>query len=149
MNTQGPTTINIGNTTPTPLGVVWAAVSRKGLWALDYRVSRQEFIKTVRRRGPVDILEEKSQVNHVLKEILEFLEGDRTQFATPIDWTGMTEFQKKVRQTVMGRESGFSGSVDSDIIPRCHHSGKFPDAGSLLDDLSRCRALRLGSIYPR
>ena len=102
MNTQGPTTINIGTTTPTPLGVVWAAVSRKGLWALDYRVSRQEFIKLVRRRGPVEILEEKSQVIHVLKEILEFLEGDRTQFTTPINWTGMTEFQKKVRQTVMG-----------------------------------------------
>jgi methylated-DNA-[protein]-cysteine S-methyltransferase len=102
MNTHSPTTINIGNTTHTPLGIVWAAVSRKGFWALDYRVSREEFIKTVRRRGLVDVLEEESQLNHVLKEILEFLEGDRTQFTTPIDWTEMTEFQKKVRKAVMG-----------------------------------------------
>jgi methylated-DNA-[protein]-cysteine S-methyltransferase len=100
--TTSPTQIFIGSVSPTPLSVVWAAVSRKGLWALDYRVSRQEFIKLVRRRGPVEILEEKSQVIHVLNEILEFLEGDRNQFATPIDWTGMTEFQKKVRQAVMG-----------------------------------------------
>jgi O-6-methylguanine DNA methyltransferase len=100
MNTK-KNTISIGQTPHTPLGNIWVAASDAGLWALDYRVSRETFLKLVRRRGSVSVAENPSITAPLLQEIVEYLQGERQHFTTPIDWTGMTPFQVDVRKAVM------------------------------------------------
>ena len=102
IKTPSSTKTILGSVSPTPLGEVWAAVNQKGLWALEYQVSKAEFIQVCRQRGLVEIEEDEGRSFPILKEVREYLEGSRREFTTPIDWTGMTEFQVKVRRAVMG-----------------------------------------------
>lgn len=99
MNKQ--TAIYIGQTKDTPLGNVWVGINQGGLWALEYQVSREEFIKSVLQRGSVVIAENAALTAPVLQEITEYLGGRRTRFTIPIDWNGMSTFQVEVYQAVM------------------------------------------------
>lgn len=94
-------TIYIGQTKNTPLGNVWIGTSETGLWALDFRVSREIFLELVQRRGNTEIIDNPGITAPILQEISEYLKGTRTRFSTPIDWTGMTPFQIEVRKAVM------------------------------------------------
>ncbi|MBN2503332.1 MAG: methylated-DNA--[protein]-cysteine S-methyltransferase [Anaerolineales bacterium] len=94
-------TVWIGETAPTPLGVLWVAMSENGLWACSYDISRQQFIAEVLHRGPVTIIEDHQKVAAGLAQLNEFLEGKRQSFDLPIDWAGMTDFQVAVRQATM------------------------------------------------
>jgi methylated-DNA-[protein]-cysteine S-methyltransferase len=94
-------TVWIGETAPTPLGVLWVAMSENGLWATSYDVSRQQFIAEVLQRGPVQIVEDNQKVAAGLTQLRQFLEGERAAFDLPIDWNGMTDFQVAVRRATM------------------------------------------------
>ena len=94
-------TVWIGETAPTPLGVLWIAMSENGLWASSYDISREQFIAEVLHRGSVNIVEDPEKVTAGLAQLSEFLEGKRRAFDLPIDWAGMTDFQVAVRQATM------------------------------------------------
>ena len=98
---KNPTPIYIGQTPDTPLGNLWVAASDSGLWALDYRIPKKTFLNFVRCRGVVTITENPTITTPILQEVSAYLQGDRQHFSTPIDWTGMTPFQVKVRQAVI------------------------------------------------
>ena len=83
--TQSPIKVFIGSISPTPLGTVWAAVSQRGLWALEYQVSKTEFVRTCCKRGLMEIEEDEGRLIPILKEVREYLEGKRREFTTPID----------------------------------------------------------------
>ncbi len=100
-NTTSPTKIFIGSVSPTPLGIVWAAVSQRGLWMLEYQVSKTDFIRTCVQRGKVEVGEDDGRLIPILNEVVEYLEGSRKEFTTPVDWTGMTDFQIKALKAVV------------------------------------------------
>jgi O-6-methylguanine DNA methyltransferase len=111
------TTIYFGQTENTPLGNVWVAVSHTGLWALEYQIPREEFITWVQRRGSVVIAESATHTAPFLQEVAEYLEGTRTRFTIPIDWSGMSPFQVEVRQAVMNIPYGQTATY-GDIAAR-------------------------------
>ena len=105
-----PTPIYVAQTPHTPLGNLWVAASDTGLWALEYQVSRDAFLELVRRRGNANVAENPDITAPILQELIEYLQGDRQHFTTPIDWTGMTPFQVEVRRTVMAVPYGHTNT---------------------------------------
>jgi len=98
---KNPSPIYIDQTPHTPLGNLWIAASDAGLWTLEYQVSRETFLKLVHRRRTVNVAQNPAITAPILQEIVEYLQGKRQHFTTPVDWTGMTPFQVDVRKTVM------------------------------------------------
>jgi methylated-DNA-[protein]-cysteine S-methyltransferase len=96
-----PNPIYIGQTKDTPLGNVWIGTSETGLWVLDFRVSREAFLELVQRRANVAIIDNPGITAPILREVVEYLQGECQHFSTPVDWTGMTPFQIEVRKAVM------------------------------------------------
>lgn len=86
--------------TPSPLGPLWAAVSERGLWALEYGVDQNAFLLTLSRRGPGAPVYHPAGPTPALQQVAEYLQGQRREFDLAIDWTGMTDWQKQVRQAV-------------------------------------------------
>lgn len=107
---QKTTPIYIGQTQHTPLGNLWVAASDTGLWALEYQVSRETFLKLVQHRGHADLTENPAITAPILQEVAEYLHGDRKHFTTPIDWTGMTPFQVEVRRIIMAVPYGHTAT---------------------------------------
>jgi len=87
--------IAIGTMPASPLGSLWAAVSEHGLVAFDFQVSREEFIRQIERLGFKNISEDQAQVADVLRQVSEYLAGERRSFDLPIDWSILTPFQEQ------------------------------------------------------
>lgn len=78
----------------TPLGSIWAAVSKDGLVAVAIDIEQDAFVNRLRKMG-FDALEYNPEdVAAVLEQIDEYLAGVRRDFDLPIDWSVMTPFQQ-------------------------------------------------------
>jgi O-6-methylguanine DNA methyltransferase len=95
---------------PSPLGTLWAAASETGLWAMDYAIDEARFRARCQKRGDVKLVVAPGAVRHYLDIELAMLNGTQKSFDLPIDWTGMTEFQMRVRQAVMAIPAGRTAS---------------------------------------
>lgn len=89
---------------------LWAAVSDEGLWALTFGVTREAFLEQVLRRGKVGVVEEGEVPARILKQVSEYLTGQRRRFEVEIDWSGMTEFEIRARRAVMAVPYGQTAS---------------------------------------
>jgi methylated-DNA-[protein]-cysteine S-methyltransferase len=92
-------TIFIGESPVTPLGNVWVANSERGLVAVEFQTDRQTFIHHVLKlmgNTPVQISLNAEKSASALRQISEYLDGERRYFDLPIDWSVMTPFQAKV-----------------------------------------------------
>jgi O-6-methylguanine DNA methyltransferase len=85
--------IHIGYLPSTPIGPLWIAVSDKGLLALDWSGSQEEFTRFVERRHSAKVLRDDSLTAGYLRQIAEYLQGIRQQFTIPLDLSGLTPFQ--------------------------------------------------------
>jgi O-6-methylguanine DNA methyltransferase len=110
MATQQNITVYIGSEPDTPLGVVWVAASAEGLWALEYGVSKEEFLDTVNKRGAVQVFEDEAKVKPALEQVRAYFSAERNDFDLPIDWRGMTDFQVRVRKAVKAIPAGQTAS---------------------------------------
>jgi methylated-DNA-[protein]-cysteine S-methyltransferase len=88
----------IDHSDPTPLGTIWAAVSEKGLIAVEVGGSRQDFYLELARLGFSDLEEDFPAAAAAVEQVCEYLAGDRTQFDLPIDWDVLRPFQRQVLQ---------------------------------------------------
>ena len=79
--------IFIGSIKATPLGEVWAAVSERGLVTVEYGVSRKVFEANVRKQTKRDVEYSPKQVETIVKQIKEYLDGKRRGFDLTIDWS--------------------------------------------------------------
>jgi methylated-DNA-[protein]-cysteine S-methyltransferase len=79
-----------------PLGVIWAAVSERGLVAVQVGSSREDFVESLRRLGFTDLVFDSPRAASFLGEIAAYLEGRRQDFDLPIDWSVLTPFQQQV-----------------------------------------------------
>jgi methylated-DNA-[protein]-cysteine S-methyltransferase len=94
--------INIGEYPSSNLGLLWAASSDKGLWAVEFGIPKDQFVSRLSRKRKVKVNYNPEKVDHILRQLEEYLSGRRKSFDLVIDWSHMTDFQLAVRKATMG-----------------------------------------------
>jgi methylated-DNA-[protein]-cysteine S-methyltransferase len=80
----------------TPIGPLWLAVSEAGLASIHYGREPEAWLKALRRRGFGALERSAGRTRQARSQILQYLSGRRTTFETPVDWRGVSEFQRRV-----------------------------------------------------
>ncbi len=86
--------IFIGNTNPTPLGVVWVAVGGEGLVSVSMMDDRNSFVEELEKRHRKEVVFDDQRTAPYTNQIEEYLAGKRERFDLHINWSVMTPFQK-------------------------------------------------------
>ena len=97
--TPAPPPIYIGELNGTPLGDLRLAASDLGLVAVEWADSQPALDAYLARlKRPVQ--PDARKIKPYAKELSEYLNGKRTAFTIPIDWTFFTPFQREALQAV-------------------------------------------------
>ncbi len=97
--TSSPPKIYLGELNDTPLGDFRLAASDLGLVAVEWADSQLELDAYLAKlKRPVEPNQRK--ITPYAKELKEYLNGRRTAFTIPIDWTFFTPFQREALQAV-------------------------------------------------
>ena len=114
----------IGVLESTPLGPVWVAVSERGLVAVEFgeederRMTNDEgalemiatkveaIVRTVHRLGFDYVVVDQERTGEALRQISEYLQGQRQVFDLPIDWSVLTPFQEQALRATSGIPCG-------------------------------------------
>lgn len=89
----------IGDLNGTPLGDFRFAASDLGLLAVEWASAQPEFDSYLARlKRPIQPNQKK--IAPYAKELREYLNGKRTTFTIPVDWTPFTQFQREALQAV-------------------------------------------------
>lgn len=80
----------------TRVGPLFVAVNDRGLVALDFGLSEQEFVARVAHRMRATLIRSDDAVAEAMKQVKEYLEGQRTKFDLPLDMSALSEFQRRV-----------------------------------------------------
>ncbi len=80
----------------TRVGPLFVAVNDRGLVALDFGLSEQEFVARVAQRSKATLIRSDEAAAEALKQVLEYLGGQRTKFDLPLDMSTLSEFQRRV-----------------------------------------------------
>lgn len=87
--------------TNTSVGNLFAAVSERGLVAVDFGFSEHSFVDRVQHKTRARLIRSSQEVASALKQLTEYLSGKRKTFDLPIDYSVLTDFQKKVLATAL------------------------------------------------
>ncbi len=85
-----------GYTPKTRVGPLFVAVNERGLVALDFGLSEQEFVARVTQRTKATLIRSDDRAAEALQQVQEYLDGRRTKFDLPLDMSAMSEFQRRV-----------------------------------------------------
>lgn len=96
MATDSP--LYLGLLKHTPLGDLWVAVSENGLVAVEWADSKVTFDAYLTKRLKRPSLLNTDKTAASLRQLDEYLRGDRTAFTFPIDWDTLRPFQREVLQ---------------------------------------------------
>lgn len=110
-------TVYYADSTPGPLGPLWAAASEQGVWSASYGIDESEFRERILERSLTRMVYDEVRLSNVLAQFNEFLAGKRKRFDLEVDWRGMTPFQLAVRKAVMAVPYGQTASY-GDIAAR-------------------------------
>ena len=92
-------TIYLGELNNTPLRDFRIVVSDLGLVAIEWADAQPELDRYLRRlKRPLEPNQKK--IAPYAKELKEYLQGKRTAFTIPIDWTPFTSFQRETLQAI-------------------------------------------------
>ena len=80
----------------TRVGPLFVAVNDRGLVALDFGRSEREFVARVSQRTKATLIRSDDAAAEAMKQVQEYLEGQRTRFDLPLDMSTMSEFQRRV-----------------------------------------------------
>src|SRR5512139_3045190 len=80
----------------TRVGPLFVAVNDRGLVALDFGVSEQDFVARVSQRTKATLIRSDDAAAEAVKQVQEYLEGQRTRFELPLDMSMLSEFQRRV-----------------------------------------------------
>lgn len=97
--TPAPPPIYTGELNGTPLGDLRLAASDLGLVAVEWAES-QPALDAYLARLKRPIQPDARKIKPYAKELSEYLNGKRTAFTIPIDWTFFTPFQREALQAV-------------------------------------------------
>lgn len=107
-----------------PLGPLLVAASPKGLVRVSYTDSLgpDPVIEELAERVSPRVLEAPARLDPVRRELDEYFAGRRTEFATPIDWSHLAGFTRKVLRATarigFGETSTYAGVASRAGSPR-------------------------------
>jgi len=85
----------------TRLGNIFVAASERGLMAVNFGIPEAVFLASLKRGVKGRIVRPGEQTAEIRGQIVEYLDGTRSSFDLPIDWTIMTGFQRKVLEAAL------------------------------------------------
>ena len=85
----------IGKLESSPLGPIWVAVSDGGLVAVGVGADQEALDNELARLGFDEFVIDQGKTAAALKEIREYLDGERKTFTMAIDWSVLTPFQER------------------------------------------------------
>jgi len=93
-------TIQIGKLTTSPIGKIFVAANHKHIISIGLVDTRSNFLAEIgKSKGEYNrniTPEENPIIHQSLRQLKEYLDGDRRVFDLPVDWSGMTGFQFNV-----------------------------------------------------
>ncbi|MEW5700991.1 MAG: methylated-DNA--[protein]-cysteine S-methyltransferase [Candidatus Zixiibacteriota bacterium] len=95
MKTMTP--VYYGHFRAAAFGDVWYAVSKRGLWRVDFGRTRERFLKDLTADG-VDAIADDRQTAKIGRAFKEYFAGRRQRFDLPIDWSRVDGFSRKALQ---------------------------------------------------
>lgn len=103
--------IVFGDVKTARLGRIWAAVSRRGLVALDFGVTRSHFEAEISKRNRGKVKFSPRGVRGALRQIGEYAAGKRRKFDIAIDWSVLaSDFQRATLRAVFSIPYGHTRS---------------------------------------
>lgn len=88
----------IGNLPETPLGGLWVALSRRGLAAIGWAQTLEQFAAYLSKRWRQPASLDAAATGSVLEQLDGYLRGARRSFELAIDWSLLRPFQRSVLQ---------------------------------------------------
>lgn len=99
MKISAPSSLFLGELNDSPLGDFRLAASDLGLVALEWADAQPELDTYLQKlKHPLEMNQKK--VMPYVRELREYLNGKRTAFTIPIDWSFLTPFQREALQAV-------------------------------------------------
>lgn len=99
MKNSAPPSLYLGELNDTPLGDFRLAASDLGLVAIEWADSQPELDAYLQKlKHPLEPNQKK--IMPYARELREYLNGKRTAFTIPIDWSFFTQFQREALQAV-------------------------------------------------
>jgi O-6-methylguanine DNA methyltransferase len=83
----------IGKLSSSPIGPLWVALSELGLVAVEWELPQADFIHLLQRRFHSDVLYDETRTAEPLRQLSEYLSGERREFTIQLDLAGLTPFQ--------------------------------------------------------
>lgn len=80
----------------TPLGPVWVAAGPRGLVAVEYNGSEENFRHYLSRVTKGSLQRSAERVAELKDQVLAYLSGRSSRFSVEVDLSGITEFQRRV-----------------------------------------------------
>ncbi len=89
-----------------PVGTIFVALSRAGLVAVDFGVTEADFLSRLGAEQGAEPVRDDRAAGEALKQLREYLSGERESFDLPVDLTHQTEFQRRVLRAAVGVPRG-------------------------------------------
>ncbi len=127
----GQPVIYTGCVEATPLGDIWVAVSGRGLAALEIQSTRLAFEERLAhssRLGSCEIVFDPVRTSEAVRQVREYLNGDRREFSLPIDWSVMGDFQQRALQATAAIPYGQTRTYGS-IAAQIGQPARCPSCG--------------------
>ncbi|MFK7801541.1 MAG: methylated-DNA--[protein]-cysteine S-methyltransferase [Anaerolineae bacterium] len=78
----------------TPIDHLWVAISEKGLIAIKFRGSEEDFVTYVKKLTKLNPEPDSSKLEEPFRQLTAYLAGELKEFTLPICWDVMTDFQQ-------------------------------------------------------
>jgi methylated-DNA-[protein]-cysteine S-methyltransferase len=88
--------IYIGLLPSSPIGPLWVAVSALGLVAIEWSMPQADFSQQISRRFHIAVIYDEFHTGDTLRQLSEYLVGNRRQFTLPLDLSDRSNFQSQV-----------------------------------------------------
>lgn len=90
----------IGKTSRSPLGILWVAMTERGLAAVEWDQAKADFERYLMQRLKREVIHSPEATSLPRLELTSYLRGDSRAFSFPIDWSLLRPFQRAVLEAV-------------------------------------------------
>lgn len=88
-----PAPIAIGRLSSSPIGPMWIAVSQLGLVSVEWDMSQADYLHQIERRNKAIVIFDEISTAESIRQLSEYLDGNRQQFDLHLDLTRLSPFQ--------------------------------------------------------
>jgi methylated-DNA-[protein]-cysteine S-methyltransferase len=83
------------------VGVIWIAMSEKGLAAIYIYPDGENFKNQLRKMGFSQFIDDPARISQVAQQLTDYLAGNRKEFDLILDWSFMLPFQEQVLRATL------------------------------------------------